>query len=84
MQILWVVFASSRQINKQKVIEKINLPYTGNKVFVTYQTQGGSNPKSPLAHPWLHPHIFLFIFFIWRGFKIKVMFVTYCVKSFSC
>jgi len=50
MQILWVVFASSRQINKQKVIEKINLPYTGNEVFVTYQTQGGSNPKSPLAY----------------------------------
>jgi len=50
MQIHSVVFALSRQINKQQVYENINLLCAGEKVFVKYQAQGaGFNPKdSPL------------------------------------
>ena len=39
MQINSVVFALSRQINKQNLCEN-NLLCAGNKVFVTYRTQG--------------------------------------------
>jgi len=46
MQIYSMVFALSRQINKQKVCE--DLLCAGNKVFVKHQAQGGVfNPKSP-------------------------------------
>jgi len=41
MQIHSVLFALSRQINKQKYAKTINLLCGGNKLFVTYQTQGG-------------------------------------------
>jgi len=37
MQIHSVVFALSRQINKQKVRKKFELLCAGNKVFVKYQ-----------------------------------------------
>ena len=40
MKIYSVVFALSRQINKQKVYEN-NLLCAGNNVFVKYQAQGG-------------------------------------------
>ena len=40
MQIHSVVFALSRQINKQKVPKTINLLCAGDKVFVKYQAQG--------------------------------------------
>jgi len=39
MQIFSVLFALSRQINKQEVCEN-NLLCAGNKVFVKYQAQG--------------------------------------------
>jgi len=46
-----VVFALSRQINKQKVCETINLLCAGNKVYVKYQAQGGGfNPTTPLTY----------------------------------
>jgi len=51
MQIHSVVFALSRQINKQKVTyaQTINLLCAGNKVFVKYQAQeGGFNLRAPL------------------------------------
>jgi len=52
MQIHFVVFALSRQINKQKVCENNNLLFAGNKVFVKYQAQGGGlTPKKPLRTP---------------------------------
>ena len=41
MQIYFVVFALSRQINKQKYAKTINLICKGNKLFVKYQAQGG-------------------------------------------
>ena len=41
MQIFSMVFAISRQINKQKYAKTVNLVYAGNKVFVKYQAQGG-------------------------------------------
>jgi len=41
MQIYSVLFALSRQINKQKVRERFNFLYAGNKDFVKYQAQGG-------------------------------------------
>ena len=41
MQIHSVVFALSRQINKLKYTKTINFLFAGNKLFVTYQTQGG-------------------------------------------
>jgi len=53
MQIHSVVFALSRQINKQNVCEKINLLCAGNKVVVKYQVQRGVfNPDPPCARPW--------------------------------
>jgi len=51
MQIHSVVFALSRQINKQKYAKTIDLLCTGNEVFVKYQAQGrGFNPQPPLAY----------------------------------
>jgi len=49
MQIYFVVFALSRQINKQKYAKTINLICKGNKLFVKYQAQGGLTP-TPLAY----------------------------------
>jgi len=48
-QIHSVVFALSRQINKQKYAKKFNILCAGNKVFVKYQAQGGGgvNHKTP-------------------------------------
>jgi len=46
-QFATAIFALSRQINKEKVCEN-NLLCAGNKVFVTYQTQGGLTPNLPL------------------------------------
>jgi len=40
MQIHSVVFALSRQINKQNVCETIDPLSAGNEVFVKYQAQG--------------------------------------------
>jgi len=40
MQIHFMVFALSRQINKQKHAKTINPLCAGNKVFVKYQAQG--------------------------------------------
>ena len=51
MQIYSVVFALSRQINKQKVCKNNQSPCEGNKIFVKYQAQGGGfNPNPPLAY----------------------------------
>jgi len=53
MQIYSVVFALSRQINKQKHAKTINLLCAGDKVFVKYQAQEGGvglTPKPPLAY----------------------------------
>ena len=50
MQIHSVVFALSRQINKQNVCENNNLLCAGNKIFVKYQAQGFFNPNPPLAY----------------------------------
>jgi len=47
MQIYSVVFALSRQINKQNVCENAWSPCEGNKVFVKYHAQGGFNPNPP-------------------------------------
>jgi len=47
MQIYSVVFALSRQINKQKHAKTINLLCAGNKVFVRYQAQWGFKPQIP-------------------------------------
>jgi len=54
MQICSVVFALSRQINKQKYAKTINLLCEGNKVFVKCQAQRGvSTPKPhPCVRPW--------------------------------
>jgi len=41
MQIYSMVFAISRQINKEKYAKTVNLVYVGNKVFVKYQAQRG-------------------------------------------
>jgi len=49
IQIHSVVFALNRQINKQKYAKTINLLCAGNTIFVTYQTQEGSYPKSLVA-----------------------------------
>jgi len=46
MHIHSVVLAISRQINKQKYAETLNLLCAGNTVFVKYQAQGG-NPNHP-------------------------------------
>jgi len=50
MQIHFVVFALSRQINKEKYAKTINLLWAGNKIFVTYQTHGRFN-LIPLGTP---------------------------------
>jgi len=47
MQIYSMVFAISRQINKQKYAKTVNLLCAGNKVFVNYQAQGGVDPQNP-------------------------------------
>jgi len=54
MRIHSVVFALSRQINKQKVCEN-NLLCKVNKVFVKYQAQGGGvNTRTPpCVRPWI-------------------------------
>jgi len=49
MQIFSVVFALSRQIDKQKVCEN-NLLCKGKKVFVKCQAQGGVPIPTPLAY----------------------------------
>jgi len=49
-QIYFVVFALSRQINKQKVCENTLSPCEGNTVFVKYQAQGGGFNPNPLAY----------------------------------
>jgi len=47
-----VVFAVSRQINKQKYVKTIDLLRKDNKVFVKHQSQGGIfNPNPPLRTP---------------------------------
>jgi len=52
MQIYSMVFAISRQINKQKYAKTVNLLCAGNKVFVKSQAQGwGLTPKTPLRTP---------------------------------
>jgi len=51
MQIHSVIFALSRQINKQKVCENNKILCARNKVFIKYQAQGGSNPNPPLRTP---------------------------------
>jgi len=54
MQIYSVVFALSRQLNKQKHAKTINLLCAGNKVFVKYQAQWGLTPKTPTCvRSWL-------------------------------
>jgi len=50
MHIHSVVFAISRQINKQKYAKTLNLLCAGNKVFVKYQVQGGGVKPNPLAY----------------------------------
>jgi len=65
MQIYSVVFALSRQINKQKVCENTSSPCEGNKVFVKYQAQGGGNPNLPLRTP-LQPSTCNLKYKIWR------------------
>ena len=50
MKIHSVVFALSRQINKQKYAKTINLLCAGTKVFIKYRAQGGCNPNPLLAY----------------------------------
>jgi len=65
MQIHSVVFALSREINKQKVCENNNLFV--HKVFVKYQAQGGVfNPNPPLRSPCVEP--FFLVSVCWPGF----------------
>jgi len=47
-----MVFALSRQINKQKCATTINLLCADNEVFVKYQAQVNSNPEPPCVRPW--------------------------------
>ena len=49
MQIYSMVFALSRQINKQKVCKTVNPLCAGNKVFVKYQAEGGV--LTPIPNP---------------------------------
>ena len=58
LQIRAVVFALSRQINKQKYAKTINPLCAGNKAFVKYQDQGrGFKPHpQPLAYALFHHH----------------------------
>jgi len=51
MQIYSMVFALSRQINKQKYAKTVNLLCAGNELFVKYQAEGGVNPNPPLRTP---------------------------------
>jgi len=51
MQIHTLLFALSRQINKQKYAKTINLLCAGNEVFVKCQDQGWVlTPNPPLAY----------------------------------
>jgi len=50
MQIYCVVFALSRQINKQKYAKTINFLCAGNKVFVNIKLKGGGLTPTPLAY----------------------------------
>ena len=50
MQIDSIVFALSRQSNKQRYAKTINLLCAGNKIFVFYQTQGGGLTPTHLAY----------------------------------
>jgi len=50
MQVHAVVFALSRQINKQKYAKTINPLCAGNKVFVKYWAQGGGFNSNSLAY----------------------------------
>jgi len=52
MQIYSVVFALSRQIDKQKGCEN-NFLCAGNRDFVKYQAQAGVNHNPPLRTPLL-------------------------------
>jgi len=47
MQICSVVFALSRQINKQKYAKTINLLCEGNKVFENVKFNGVFQPQNP-------------------------------------
>jgi len=53
IQIHSMVFALSRQINKQKECENNNLLCADNEVFVKYQTQGGGLTPTPCVRPWV-------------------------------
>ena len=61
MQIYSVVFALSRQINKQKVCENNYSPCEGNTIFVKYQAQGrGLTPTpTPLCTALLSSTLFI-------------------------
>ena len=78
IQIHFEVFALSRQVNKQKVkmyAKTINLLCAGNKIFVTYQTQGGVNPQTPTLHtPLLVRKV--------KGENAQIFFpeLTYCIQ----
>ena len=51
-----VVFALSRQINKQEYAKTINPLCAGNKVFVKCQAQGrGLTPTNQLTNPCIRP-----------------------------
>jgi len=51
LQIPAVVFALSRQINKQKYAKTINSLCAGKKAFVKYQGQGGGQTPTPCVRP---------------------------------
>jgi len=56
MQIQSMVFALSRQLNKQKVCENNNLPCTGNEVLQSIKRKGeGVNPNPPPLRTHLIP-----------------------------
>jgi len=67
---------------KSRYIVKVSLTWAhcggghGGRVPPLFQARGHNMPCPT--------HFFLFRFCIWRGFKNKVLFVTFCVKSFSC
>jgi len=50
MQIHFVLFALSRQLNKQKVCENNYLLCAGNKVFYNVKLKGGGLTQKPLAY----------------------------------
>jgi len=54
VQIHSVVFALSRQINKQKYAKTINLLCAVNNIFVTYRTQGRLTTKPPVPYALEH------------------------------